>query len=68
MADQPTTVKQLVESGPGTVTTTVGSAAIISAIVSLATMYAHGTIDVQSASAAVGVIFAAINSFFSHSK
>lgn len=50
----------------GPVTTTVGVAAIFSAVVSLVTMYSHGTIDVQSASAAIGVIFAGINSFFSH--
>lgn len=50
----------------GPVTATVGSAAVLSAVISLVTMYAHGTIDVQSASAAIGVIFAGINSFFSH--
>lgn len=68
MTDQPTTIKQLVESGPGTVTSTVGGAAIISALISLVTMYTKGTIDVGSASAAIGVIFAAVNSFFSHAK
>lgn len=68
MTDQPTTIKQLVDSGPGTVTTTIGSGAIIAALVGLVTMYSHGTIDVASAVTDVGVILAAINSFFSHAK
>lgn len=50
----------------GPVTATVGGASILAAVVSLVTMYSKGTIDVQSASAAIGVIFAGINSFFSH--
>lgn len=50
----------------GPVTATVGGASIVSAVIALVTMYASGTIDVSSASAAVGVILAGINSLFSH--
>lgn len=50
----------------GPVTATVGSSAILAALVSLVTMWSKGTIDIPSASASIGVIFAGINSFFSH--
>lgn len=50
----------------GPVTATVGAGSILAAVIALITMYSHGTIDVASASAAIGVIFNGINSFFSH--
>lgn len=63
-ADPPEPRRRLMNTGPATAT--VGGAAIVSAIISLVTMYAQGTIDVASATTAIGVIFAGINSLFSH--
>lgn len=50
----------------GPVTATVGGGAILAALISLVTMYSKGTIDVGTASTAIGVIFAGFNSLFSH--
>jgi hypothetical protein len=50
----------------GPVTATVGGASIVGALVALVTMYSKGTIDVPSATTAISVILAGINSLFSH--
>lgn len=55
-----------VSNTPGPVTTMVGAGAVSAALVALVTMYQSGTIDVPSASAAIGVIFAGVNQLFSH--
>lgn len=50
----------------GPVTATFGGGSILAAVIALYSMYSSGTIDVASASAAIGVIFAGFNSLFSH--
>jgi len=55
-----------INTTPGPVTTVIGSGAVSAAVLGLITMYQSGTIDVPSASVAVGVIFAGLNQLFSH--
>ena len=55
-----------VSTTPGPVTTVIGAGAVSAALVALITMYQSGMIDVPTASAAIGVIFAGVNQLFSH--
>lgn len=65
-ASKPLTVNDPGATGP--VSKTMGWSAIVAASIALGKMYYSGTIDVQSASAAIGVIITGINSLFARTS